>query len=181
MSTELITGPSSPLRTQDSPERWTFRCPTRKDGIRIHDLIASCPPLDENSSYCNFLQSHHFDQTCIVAESEGEIVGFISAYLKPDKPNELFVWQVAVSQSMRGKGLAFTMLKRLLGRDTLKHLQVVETTITASNKASWRLFEKLDSWNGNQGEVSIFLDRKEHFMGRHDTEHLYRIPLQNIS
>ncbi len=92
---------------QPSQDEWVFRVPTRSDGTRVHELIAQCSPLDENSAYCNFLQSTHFKNTCVLAERNGEIVGFISAYRKPDKPKELFIWQVAVHESVRGKGLAF--------------------------------------------------------------------------
>ncbi|RXJ72885.1 diaminobutyrate acetyltransferase [Veronia nyctiphanis] len=176
---ELLHCHDSRKPISESGDTLTFRIPERQDGIDIHDLIAKCPPLDENSSYCNFLQSHHFNQTCLLAEDNGVIAGFISAYIKPQTANELFVWQVAVSPTMRGRGLASTMLDRLLEREHLSKIDVVETTITKTNKASWRLFEKLDERHGRNGEVSIFLDEEMHFKGRHDTEHLYRIPLNS--
>lgn len=105
------------------------------------------------------------------------MVGFVSAYRKPDKPNELFVWQVAVHESARGMGLAFHMLNELLTRDDLADIDVLETTITRDNNGSWSLFKKLDRAHGEQGEVSTFLDETRHFDGEHDTEYLYRIPL----
>lgn len=160
--------------------KWIFRNPNKKDGDDIHQLIESCPPLDTNSSYCNFLQSFHFKDTCIVAEFDGELAGFISGYCKPSSPKDLFVWQVAVSPNHRGKGLAFSMLKALLERESLKAIECVETTITESNQASWSLFKKLDKENGNTGSKTIFLDEAEHFKGKHDTEYLYRIPLLKI-
>ena len=30
-----------------------IRTPVIKDGMAVHNLIANCPPLDTNSSYCN--------------------------------------------------------------------------------------------------------------------------------
>ncbi|WP_315917775.1 diaminobutyrate acetyltransferase [Vibrio fluvialis] len=161
----------------NAQEEWSFRIPSRTDGKRVHELVSQCSPLDENSAYCNFLQSTHFQSTCVVAERNGDIVGFVSAYRKPDKPNELFVWQVAVHESARGMGLAFHMLNELLTRDDLADIDVLETTITRDNNGSWSLFKKLDRANGEQGEVSTFLDETRHFDGEHDTEYLYRIPL----
>ncbi|PCS24191.1 diaminobutyrate acetyltransferase [Candidatus Enterovibrio escicola] len=158
---------------------WVMRAPTLRDGIKIHDLITSCPPLDKNSTYCNFLQASHFHKTCILAEDDDKIAGFISAYLKPDVNDELFIWQVAVSPTMRGKGLAGRMLKALLMREHLQLVQAVETTITKYNDGSWNLFNKLDKANGNSGSVSVFLDEQKHFKGHHDTEFLYRVPLKN--
>lgn len=163
---------------EDPSQKWIFREPQATDGDDIYSLIADCPPLDMNSSYCNFLQTTHFSKTCILVEHKGNVAGFISGYQKPNEPDVLFVWQVAVSPWARGKGLAFTMLESLLKRDELAKINAIETTITEENAASWALFKKLDAQNGNFGEVTTFLDEKEHFKGKHDTEYLYRIPLK---
>ncbi len=160
-------------------KKWIFREPSRADGGKIFSLIADCPPLDVNSSYCNFLQAAHFSNTCIIAEQDKDIAGFISSYKKPTDPDVLFVWQVAVSPRYRGKGLAYKMLDQLIQRQSLQGVEAVETTITKDNDASWSLFKKLDSNHGNRGEVSTFLDEETHFKGTHDTEYLYRIPLNN--
>ncbi|OLQ85463.1 diaminobutyrate acetyltransferase [Vibrio ponticus] len=167
----------------DSPDTKTklskqliFREPNVTDGDSIFSLIAACPPLDTNSSYCNFLQATHFSNTCILVEQDNRVGGFISAYRKPDQQDVLFVWQVAVSPDFRGKGLASRMLNALLARDGLENIKAIETTITKSNKASWALFEKFDASQGGQGDVTIFLDEQAHFKGKHDTEYLYRIP-----
>lgn len=161
-----------------SSKIWNFRKPQRADGDSIYNLIADCPPLDMNSSYCNFLQSTHFSKTSILVEQRGKIAGFISGYLKPDQQNTLFIWQVAVSARFRGYGLAFRMLTELLTRKELGDVKTVETTITEDNKASWALFKKLDEMNSNAGQISTFLNEKTHFKGKHDTEYLYRIPLK---
>jgi L-2,4-diaminobutyric acid acetyltransferase len=170
----------------EEDESWNFRAPCLDDGDGIHQLIGACPPLDVNSSYCNFLQSSHFNSTCILAEnsqlaeSNQAVAGFISGYRKPESPDELFIWQVAVAPRFRGQGLAFRMLQTLLTRPSLRQVSVVETTITGDNQSSWALFKKLDKAHGLQGYVSTFLDENRHFKGKHDTEFLYRIPL-NIS
>ncbi len=158
-------------------QHWAFREPDITDGDDVYRLISRCPPLDVNSSYCNFLQSSHFSRTCIVAEKKEDLAGFISAYKKPDDPNTLFIWQVAVGPNYRGKGLAYQMLIELLQRDVMESVKAVETTITKSNEASWGLFKKLDANNGKRGKVMTFLDIETHFKGKHDTEYLYHVPL----
>ncbi|MCG3864775.1 MULTISPECIES: diaminobutyrate acetyltransferase [unclassified Photobacterium] len=165
---------------EDQSQKWTFLQPTAKDGDDVFTLIANCPPLDTNSSYCNFLQTTHFSNTSVITKYDGEIAGFISGYQKPNQPNTLFIWQVAVAPQFRGKGLAYTMLEHLLNRDSLNNINAIETTITEENDASWALFKKLDARNSNNGEVSTFLDKNIHFKGKHDTELLYRIPLTQI-
>ncbi|HEY7774854.1 MAG TPA: diaminobutyrate acetyltransferase [Marinagarivorans sp.] len=152
-----------------------FRKPEKADGMRVHDLIGQCPPLDPNSSYCNLLQCTHFADTCVAAERDGELVGFISGYCPPNKPNTLFVWQVAVSESARGCGLASQMLEQLLARDECRGVHYIETTITADNAGSWALFTKLSERLETQLERSTYFDKHEHFQDRHDSELLARI------
>ncbi|WP_373951699.1 diaminobutyrate acetyltransferase [Vibrio pomeroyi] len=163
---------------EKTSEEWSFREPKASDGNGIYRLISECPPLDTNSSYCNFLQSTHFSKTCILVENKGELAGFISSYQKPSEPNVLFIWQVAVAPRFRGHSLAYKMLNSLLRREWLKSIEAIETTITKSNQASWALFKKLDAKNSSTGKVTTFLDENVHFKGLHDTEYLYRIPLK---
>ena len=91
--------------------------PTAELGAAVHKLISECPPLDTNSMYCNLLQSSHFAETAVAAVLENELVGFISGYRIPQRPETLFVWQVAVGEKARGQGLAGRMLKEILLRE----------------------------------------------------------------
>src|SRR3546814_13244218 len=69
-----------------SADDFRFRMPKAEDGAAISKLIAACPPLDRNSAYCNLLQCSHFADTCIVAERDGYIAGWISGYRPPSEP-----------------------------------------------------------------------------------------------
>lgn len=143
--------------------------------MAVFSLISSCPPLDTNSSYCNLLQCSHFANTSVAAEKAGYLVGFISGYIIPDRPDTLFIWQVAVSEQARGLGLASRMLEHILNRSRSTSIQYLETTITQENDASWALFKRLSrSYNANFTS-SIWMDRDKHFEGLHDSEELVRI------
>ena len=70
---------------------------------------ASSPSARRSTStlYAYLLLAEHFSDTCVLAESAGgRIDGFISAYVLPDRPDVLFVWQVAVHARARGHRLA---------------------------------------------------------------------------
>lgn len=152
-----------------------FLLPTSYDGYAVNQLIADSPPLDTNSVYCNILQCYHFAETSVCAKSEGELFGFISGYLIPQRPDTLFIWQVVVSNAARGKGVASRMLNEILNRPACKDVKFLETTVTPTNHASVKLFERLASKLNAKVEVSpVFLD-EEHFHGEHETEQLYRI------
>lgn len=156
--------------------RLRLRKPTSEDGAQIWELVRACKPLDENSVYCNLLQCDHFRDTCVVAELDGEIVGWISGYIVPNE-NTLFVWQVAVGEKARGRGLGGLMLDEIAGREACDGVTALKTTITRDNAASWALFRKFARRHaGALGEDPHFT-REGHFGGRHDTEYMVTITL----
>lgn len=152
----------------------SLRKPTVTDGSKVHALIARCAPLDTNSMYCNLLQCFHFADTAILAELNGEPVGFISGYRLPQTPSTLFVWQVAVDKVARGQGLASRMLKALVEQQggEITHLH---TTITESNEASWNTFRRLArDLNAPLNSKELF-NKETHLGGEHDSEFLIDI------
>ncbi|SLN69775.1 L-2,4-diaminobutyric acid acetyltransferase [Roseivivax jejudonensis] len=153
----------------------TFRKPVREDGADIWELIRSCKPLDENSMYCNLLQSDHFKDTCVVAEKDGDIVGWISAYVTPNDPETVFVWQVAVSEKARGMGLGSRMLQSLMAREETEGVKRMQTTITLDNDASWALFRKFADRSNADLTSDAHFTRDTHFAGEHATEHMVTI------
>lgn len=152
-----------------------LRVPVAEDGIALHRLVAQCPPLDPNSIYCNLLHCSHFANTSVAAESDGELVGFVSGYRVPERDDTLFIWQVAVAEQARGQKLASKMLSHLLERKICQQIAYVETTITADNRASWALFERLAREQNAELNHSIVFDRDQHFAGEHDSESLLRL------
>lgn len=156
-------------------DRFTLRCPAPEDGMSVFNLVANCPPLDTNSVYCNLLQCSHFSDTSIAADMDGTLVGFVSGYFIPQKPNTLFVWQVAVADEARGKGLASKMILGILNRPICKDVTHIETTITENNVASWSLFRGVAEKLATGLEVSEMFSKDKHFLGAHDTEKLVRI------
>jgi L-2,4-diaminobutyric acid acetyltransferase len=152
-----------------------LRIPLPEDGMDVYKLVKSCPPLDTNSVYCNLLQCSHFAGTSVAADSNGELVGFISGYLVPGRPETLFVWQVAVAEQARGQGLASRMLQHILERSDCDAVTHIETTITEENRASWALFEGLANKLGTELTSSVMFDQEMHFDGQHDSEMLVRI------
>lgn len=120
-----------------------FRKPELKDGDAIYQLIKSSKPLDLNSRYSYLLLCSQFNNTCIVAECDSEIAGFISAYIHPGQADTLFVWQVVVSSKMRNMGIATSILKKLIERPNLNDVSYIETTVTPSNRPSISFFQGL--------------------------------------
>ncbi len=149
--------------------------PTATDGPAVTALIAACPPLDPNSAYCNLLQCSHFADSCIIAESEGAMVGWVSGYRPPSDPDSFFVWQVATAPAARGMGLARRMIEGLLARPAARGVTHLITTVTEDNGPSWALFEGLARRWGVPLAKSALFEREAHFAGAHATEWQARI------
>jgi len=158
-----------------APAPFVLREPLAEDGPAVTALIAACPPLDANSAYCNLLQCSHFAGSCIVAERDGAIMGWISGYRLPRDPSVLFVWQVAVSSAARGQRLAGRMLDSLLARPGLQGVRQVHTTVTPDNAASWAMFRNWARWRGARLGECPFFDSERHFAGHHESEWLIEI------
>lgn len=152
----------------------TLRMPTKDDGAALHRLVELNPPLDTNSVYCNVLQCAHFSDTSIVAEKDGELVGYVTGYLLPRDPGVYFLWQVGVSSAGRGHGLATRMIQAILGRDFCRNVRELNTTITKTNEVSRRLFRSLAEKENAEitEEVDYF---SEENLGGHPAESLFRL------
>lgn len=154
-----------------------LRMPRAEDGPDVTELIAASPPLDTNSAYCNLLQCTDFRETCVLAESEGRVVGWVSGYRSPARPDVLFVWQVAVHSDARGQGVGLRMLDELVERPAAAGATTLTTTITEDNQASWKLFHAFARRRGAALTKAPRFEREAHFAGAHDTEFEARIPL----
>ncbi|HHO75510.1 MAG TPA: diaminobutyrate acetyltransferase [Deltaproteobacteria bacterium] len=154
---------------------YIFRKPRVSDGPDIHSLIERSRPLDLNSLYSYLLLADHFRDTCIVAERDGKIAGFISAYVHPSKNNTLFVWQVAVGEQERGNGVAGRMLDNLFDRPGLASVSFLETTVNPSNDGSRRLFESFAKRFQAPLVTSVLYPEELFGQGGHEAEILFRI------
>lgn len=120
--------------------------PLRVEHPELHDgpvmwHIARAAGLDENSRYKYLLFCRDFAATSAVARAEGETVGFVTGYRRPDAPDTLFVWQIGVLGHQRGHGVAARMLDFLLTSTASDGVRYVEATVTPQNAASVALFE----------------------------------------
>lgn len=152
-----------------------LRSPTKGDAPAIHRLVSQCPPLDLNSLYSYLLLAEHFPATCIVAETDGVAFGFVSAYKPPTRPDALFIWQVAVHERARGRGLGKQMLQALLQRPNLADVRYLETTVSPGNAASRRMFDLLAQNLGAAVSEAPLFSRTMFGPQAHDDEPLLRI------
>ena len=150
--------------------------PATADGAALWRLAKDSKTLDLNSSYSYLLWCRDFAGTSAVARgADGTPVGFITGYVRPDRPDTLLVWQVAVDSAYRGHGIAAALLDGLTARLAESGVTRIETTITPGNTASERLFTSYAARHGATVERTVLFEAGEFPDGPHDPEVLYRI------
>lgn len=116
-----------------------------------------------------------FSDTSIVAIRENRVVGFISGFINPNSPDTLFIWQVAVNESERGRGLGTKMLFQLLDREICEDVHYLEATISPSNKPSQHLFRGLARKLDTDCRVSDYFASTDFPQEGHEDEELFSI------
>ena len=165
--------------TQPDKESGTdiaFRLPRSEDGARMLELVKASPPLEPNTCYAYLLLCHHFRETCVVAEQEGELRGFVVGYRPPKEPDTIFVWQIAVSSKARGQGLGKRLLEQLLAAQPEGSVRYLTSTVTPDNEPSARLFRSYAEKLGVPCEESKLFGAEAFGKDQHhEEEHLFRI------
>ncbi len=146
-----------------------------EDGAGVWRVVRESGVLDVNSSYAYLLFLDHFGHTSVVAEHDGEVVGFVTGFRPPREPEVIFVWQVAVAESMRGRGLARRLLGELVRLPGSDGVRFMHTTVTPSNEPSQALFRSFARGVGAEVTVSPYFGEDLFPEDGHEPEELYRI------
>lgn len=117
-----------------------IRATRPEDGAAIHALIERCGTLELNSAYAYVLLADHFRDTSVVAVHEGALVGAVVGHRPPTRPDAVFVWQVGVDPSMRGRRLGIALLRAFASAPGARGARFLEATVAPSNEPSRALF-----------------------------------------
>ena len=151
-----------------------FGPPGIDDGILLWQLARDSAALDVNSRYSYLLWCRDFAASSVTVRDGSRLAGFITGFIRPQAPDTLFVWQVAVADSHRRRGLARRMLDHLVTRLAPGGVNYVEATVTPDNTPSTRLFTSFATAHGaNLTRDELF---SETTLGDgHSAEVLFRI------
>lgn len=152
-----------------------IRQPHVDDGSGIWRVVKETGALDLNSSYLYLLLAKDFADTCVVAECDGKIVGFVSGYRPPMRREVVFLWQIGLLPSMQGRGLGKRLVLSFLRSPGARAATVLETTVAPSNTASRALFLAIARQLGAQCDVSPCFGAQLFPEPGHEAEELYRI------
>lgn len=153
-----------------------FRNTEVADAASIWCLVRDSGALDLNSQYAYLLLCDHFARTCLVASVNNRLAGFVSAYLPPNRPATLFVWQIGIAPTMRKQGLAKSLLQQLIRLPACEHVRFLEATVTPSNRASRNLFAAFARDNRAELHVEPAYQATDFATNSsHEAEELFRI------
>lgn len=182
MSTRSGAGASGPAVGSTAASQGTpghgpciIRPPRVEDASAVWQLVCDSGVLDPNSPYCYLLMAYHFGATSVVAEAHGRVVGFVYAYLPPERPRTVFVWQVGVAAEQRGTGLGTRLLEGVLARDACRETRYLESTVGPGNAASLALFRGLARRLGADCSEHMCFGPELFPGGAHEAEQLLRI------
>lgn len=157
------------------PAELKYRSPQISDGRALWRIARDSKVLDVNSGYAYVLWCRDFADTSVVAVDENDRpVGFITGFRRPEAPQTLFVWQVAVDADQRGRGVAGHMLDALLDRLAPVGVTRLETTVSPDNAASIAMFTALARRRGKH-ITRHDLFSPDDFPDSHLAEDLYTI------
>lgn len=149
-----------------------------RDGAALWVLARDSKTLDLNSPYAYLMWAREYGESSCLAEADGQPAGFVMGLRPPQRPDTLFVWQVAVAHDQRGKGLARRMVTELARAMGAKH---IEATVTPSNLASAALFRGLAQRLGSPCTEQTYLSANAFPTPDHEEEVLFRIGPLNTS
>ena len=141
----------------------------------MYELVKKTKVLDLNSSYSYLMWGKYFNKTSIIAETDGKLVGFVSGFIQPNSPDVFFVWQVAIDESQRGKGLATRLIQKLLNQPICQNVHYLEATVSPSNLPSKKLFLGIADKLKTDVEVFECFSEDQFPDEDHEAEMTYRI------
>lgn len=151
-----------------------FRQARSEDGQRLWALVKAMGGLELNTAYFYILYCTDFADSCVVAEQDGELAGFVLGHRPPQRPDAVFVWQVGVAPAFRQQGLAQRLIEALLEQQPVS-VRWLEATVTPDNQPSRRLFSGIARRLGVECHIQDYL-LAEWFPGAsHAPEELFRI------
>lgn len=166
--------PGSAALAVRADDALSVRRPTLEDGAALHRMVVDGGGLDANSPYAYLMMAQWFADTCLLAEEAGRPIGFVMGFRPPRQPDTLFVWQVGIDPSQRGRGLGKALLLALVDHAP-PEVRFLEATVTPSNAASEALFRGVARSLGAWVEIRDLFPASAFPGSGHEAERLFRI------
>ncbi|WP_116245453.1 diaminobutyrate acetyltransferase [Nocardiopsis sp. FIRDI 009] len=163
----------APARTA-ARDRIVFRRPEPADARAVWHLVDQSDQLDNNSEYYYMIWFRDFARTSVVAELDGEVIGFLSGYRRPERPDTYFVWQEAVKPRHGIPFLGVKLFDHAVQEQILDGARYVEATVSEENTPIVMVLKRFAKRWAAPVDRSVLFSSAD-FGGGHHEETLYRI------
>lgn len=94
-----------------------------EDAALLRELARRCPPLDVHTHYTYWVIARYFGKNSFIAEQDGRGAAYITSVENNDT---LLIWQIGITEALRGRGLSFELIDRVVtaARQAGKSVQV---------------------------------------------------------
>lgn len=135
----------------------------------VREILTQGEPFVASyQNYIYWMLGRYFPSTCLVAEEDGRVLGYIGALLSPEKQT-LFVWQIAVKSDERGRQIGRKLLENVIMAAKNMGITQLEFAINDENIICRRMVEKLVQ------DLESTITEKEKYKDEGFCERVYRI------
>lgn len=106
----------------------------------VRELIDICKPLDLHTPFTYWILSEYFNNTCMVLEDEGAIVGYAGGIKSSSMEGIFYLWQIGLLPGYRGKGYFSLLLDRIIEEIKKSGCNALEFSVLSDNYQSINAF-----------------------------------------
>jgi phosphoribosylamine---glycine ligase len=155
-------GSEKMVRAQKMKMDVVIRHPEESEFIRVRDVIAECQPLIAHPIHFYKIILRYFNRTALVAELDGQLIGFTFCLESQNFPGRYFLWQIGVIPSCRYLGVGPMLVRTMEEEIGLRDGKEIEVTVEPDNPASLKLFEQLGYRNVSKEEgETLVIEEKD--------------------
>lgn len=123
--------------------------------LKVYDFVSHCKPLENYAEHFYKIMFRYFGNSCLVAEFNDKIVGFVMGFRSQVDNEKFFLWQIGVFSYHRGQEIGKMLLDEFEKAGKNLGCKRVEVTVDPNNPASQKLFEKAGYLNASSKEGDI--------------------------
>ncbi|MFA7572199.1 MAG: GNAT family N-acetyltransferase [Lutispora sp.] len=149
----------------------------------IRELIDICKPLDLHTPFTYWILSEYFNNTCLILEDEGAIVGYTGGLKSSSKEGVFYLWQIGLLPDYRGQGYFGLLLNRVIEEAKKTGCHYLEFSVLSDNYQSINAFSNYAKKKGLPMEKRGSLNFYDKFADEECKEDIYQIlllPLYNV-
>ena len=155
----------------------TLRAPKGQDKAGIIALSKGTGSDVMGDVHGSLVANRFSPETSVVAELDGELVGWALAYVLPFDPETLFIWTVEVSEAAEDTGLSSLMLGHLMRQNACLNVTRVQTCIPSDEEDNRALFRRFANWQRSKMKIEPFVTQALFPRNRHKNQNLVTIEL----